>query len=132
MCGWWGLLSCGGLLKGAALESGFSCPQGFDLCDCGGRTALCSAVIGQYTDTGLAGGEWHLRTRRGVYRLYAFSNIGSILGLLIYPLLLEPFLSLQAQWLGFCIFLLLYSISIFLTAHTLKTYRVAADERGVG
>jgi hypothetical protein len=34
------------------------------------------------------------------YRLYALSNFGSLLGLVSYPILVEPFLSLQAQgWL---------------------------------
>ncbi len=37
---------------------------------------------------------------RGVYRLYAVSNLGSFAGLLTYPFLLEPFVALQAQWLG--------------------------------
>ncbi|MCL1920814.1 MAG: fused MFS/spermidine synthase [Kiritimatiellaeota bacterium] len=36
-----------------------------------------------------------------VYSLYAVSNAGSLLGLLAYPLVLEPFVPLTAQWLGF-------------------------------
>ncbi|MBN8579906.1 MAG: fused MFS/spermidine synthase [Anaerolineae bacterium] len=44
-------------------------------------------------------------------RLYSLSNIGSLLGLLAYPLLIEPWLSLQAQgwtWaLGFIVFAVL-------------------------
>ncbi len=39
--------------------------------------------------------------RSDVYRLYAVSNAGSLLGLLCYPFLVEPFLSLDAQWYGF-------------------------------
>jgi hypothetical protein len=35
---------------------------------------------------------------RGVYTLYGFSNLGSVCGLLAYPLLIEPFLPLTAQW----------------------------------
>ncbi|MBI3268408.1 MAG: fused MFS/spermidine synthase [Planctomycetes bacterium] len=35
--------------------------------------------------------------RRSPYRLYAVSNAGSLLGLLAYPLLVEPFLPLRAQ-----------------------------------
>ncbi len=39
--------------------------------------------------------------RSDVYALYAVSNAGSLLGLLCYPFLVEPFLSLDAQWYGF-------------------------------
>jgi len=35
---------------------------------------------------------------RGVYRLYAVSNLGSLLGLLAYPLVVEPYVSIGAQW----------------------------------
>lgn len=38
-----------------------------------------------------------------VYRLYAVSNFGSFCGLLIYPFLLEPFVSLTGQWCGFAL-----------------------------
>jgi spermidine synthase len=38
-----------------------------------------------------------------VYRLYAISNFGSFCGLLIYPFLLEPFVPLTWQWLGFAL-----------------------------
>lgn len=34
----------------------------------------------------------------GDYRLYAVSNLGSFAGLLAYPLLLEPFVGISAQW----------------------------------
>ena len=46
---------------------------------------------------------------RSPYRLYALSNLGSLLGLLMYPLLLEPFLRLHTQaWIwtaGYAVFL---------------------------
>lgn len=45
-----------------------------------------------------------------VYRLYAVSNLGSLSGLLIYPFLLEPFASLNTQWYGFSLCLLLYTL----------------------
>ncbi len=45
---------------------------------------------------------------RAVYKLYAVSNLGSLLGLLVYPFLLEPYVSLNAQWYGFAACLLLY------------------------
>lgn len=35
---------------------------------------------------------------RDVYRLYAVSNAGSLLGLMVYPFALEPFVPLTAQW----------------------------------
>ncbi|MEI7948431.1 MAG: fused MFS/spermidine synthase, partial [bacterium] len=41
------------------------------------------------------------RPKSDVYSLYAVSNAGSLLGLLCYPFLVEPFLSLNVQWYGF-------------------------------
>lgn len=41
----------------------------------------------------------HLDTQRSPYHLYALSNIGSVGGLLCYPFLLEPLLTLNNQWL---------------------------------
>ena len=45
---------------------------------------------------------WYAKSRPGTapYRLYAFSNIGSLVALLSYPLLLEPFVSSHHQALG--------------------------------
>ncbi|MDF9834132.1 hypothetical protein M2103_002369 [Ereboglobus sp. PH5-5] len=45
---------------------------------------------------------------RGVYRLYAISNLGSFFGLFAYPFLLDPFVSLRGQWLGWCAGLVVY------------------------
>jgi hypothetical protein len=54
--------------------------------------------------------------RPDVYRLYAVSNAGSLLGLLCYPFLVEPFLSLNAQWYGFAACLGVYAVLLaFLT-----------------
>src|SRR6266550_508429 len=56
--------------------------------------------------------SWFARTYPGLspYRLYALSNLGSLLGLLSYPFLVEPWLTLHMQarvWsLGFLIFLI--------------------------
>src|SRR5882672_2561957 len=56
---------------------------------------------------------WHARTHPGVtpYRLFALSNLGSMLALLSYPLLVEPMLALGRQaaiWsAGFVLFALL-------------------------
>ncbi|MFA7175051.1 MAG: fused MFS/spermidine synthase [Kiritimatiellia bacterium] len=53
---------------------------------------------------------------REIYKLYAVSNVGSLLGLLIYPFLIEPFLSLSAQWYGFTACLLVYTVFMGLIA----------------
>ncbi|MFA7175549.1 MAG: hypothetical protein WC340_19395, partial [Kiritimatiellia bacterium] len=53
---------------------------------------------------------------RSIYKLYAVSNAGSLLGLLIYPFLIEPFLSLSAQWYGFTACLLAYTLFMGLLA----------------
>jgi len=47
---------------------------------------------------------------RNVYSLYAVSNLGSLLGLLSYPFVLEPFVSLTAQWYGFAVAMALYAL----------------------
>ena len=41
--------------------------------------------------------DWFAHTRRVPYRLYALSNLGSLLGLVAYPAIVERFLPLQAQ-----------------------------------
>ena len=52
---------------------------------------------------------------RGVYRLYAVSNLGSFCGLLAYPLLFEPHVSLTAQWWGFAAGLAVYAALLWRT-----------------
>jgi hypothetical protein len=49
------------------------------------------------------------RTSREIYKLYAVSNLGSLSGLLAYPFLVEPFVSLDGQWYGFAAALLAYA-----------------------
>jgi hypothetical protein len=44
-----------------------------------------------------------------VYHLYAFSNAGSLVGLLCYPLFVEPYVTLTIQWHGFAVCLALYT-----------------------
>ena len=46
--------------------------------------------------------DWFARSGMGAapYRLYALSNLGSLLALLAYPAVIEPFLPLRAQSLG--------------------------------
>jgi hypothetical protein len=43
---------------------------------------------------------WYARTQRSPYRLFALSNAGSLIGLLAYPFLLEPWLTTLAQTHG--------------------------------
>ena len=45
---------------------------------------------------------WYARSRKAVepYRLFAFSNAGSMLGLLSYPVVVEPFVSVRRQAMG--------------------------------
>ena len=48
----------------------------------------------------------------GVYKLYAVSNLGSFAGLFAYPLIIEPFVSLEMQWLGFAVLMGAYTLLI--------------------
>jgi hypothetical protein len=53
--------------------------------------------------------RWQSSTRplESTYRLYALSNLGSLLGLITYPLLLEPLFGLHLQaWLWFLVYLI--------------------------
>ncbi len=52
----------------------------------------------------------------GDYRLYAVSNLGSFLGLFAYPLLIEPFVGLSAQWMMLGGALFLYTSLLFLAS----------------
>lgn len=55
-----------------------------------------------------------LSSRHGntVYKLYAVSNIGSLCGLLFYPLILEPYTSLTTQWILFAFGLAIYTFFV--------------------
>jgi len=55
---------------------------------------------------------------RQVYRLYAVSNLGSLCGLIAYPVLLEPFVSLTVQWYGFAAGVLIYTLLLAGLART--------------
>ncbi len=46
----------------------------------------------------------------GKYKLYAISNLGSLLGLIAYPFVLEPFLPLSKQWFVFASVAAIYSV----------------------
>jgi hypothetical protein len=67
----------------------------------------------------------HSRPKSSPYWLYALSNIGSLLGLLAYPFLIEPHLTLKTQgWTwsaGYALFVVLVSTVAF------KAWRSSAD-----
>ena len=85
---------------------------------------------------------WYSRIRPGaaVYRLYALSNLGSLLALLAYPLLVEPFLTRRTQatlWsVGLAAFALLCAGCALLASRYATRPQVAAaggdGETGVG
>ena len=60
--------------------------------------------------------HWFAREHPGKspYRLYSLSNLGSLVGLLAYPLLLEPFLSLHTQaWIWTALYAVFISLCGF-------------------
>ena len=75
----------------------------------------------------------HYRTnalRPDVYALYAVSNAGSLLGLLCYPFLVEPFLSLDAQWYGFAGALAAYGGLLGVLARGMQPQNPQKAQRG--
>ena len=70
------------------------------------------------------------RPMSDVYRLYAVSNAGSLLGLLCYPFLVEPFLSLDAQWYGFAGALAVYGGLLAVLAKGLQPQKVVVEGSG--
>jgi hypothetical protein len=69
--------------------------------------------------------DWFARSGMGAapYRLYALSNLGSLLALLAYPALVEPFLPLRAQSLGWSGLFVLFAAAC--GAATLRLLRSA-------
>ncbi len=59
----------------------------------------------------------------GNYRLYAVSNAGSLLGLMAYSLLVEPYVGLGAQWLGLGALLLCYALLL------VRCYKESAPQK---
>lgn len=47
------------------------------------------------------------------YKLYAVSNVGSLLGLLAYPFVFEPYVPLRSQWLGFAAGIVVYAAALW-------------------
>lgn len=58
-----------------------------------------------------------------VYHLYAVSNAGSLLGLLCYPFLIEPFIALSIQWYGFAACFGLYTTLMAFLAQGSKSIK---------
>lgn len=67
-----------------------------------------------------------------VYRLYAVSNFGSLLGLLSYPFVLEPFVSLTVQWYGLAAGLAAYAVLLARVALRGESGREGRPRIGVG
>lgn len=72
--------------------------------------------------------SWFARLRPGEspYRLYALSNLGSALGLLVYPFVLEPLLPLSAQAATWSIGFLLFAALLFTCARLLVVAQPAS------
>jgi hypothetical protein len=70
---------------------------------------------------------------RSPYRLYALSNVGSLLGLLSYPFLIEPNLRLGAQgWIwdaGYALFFVIYYFTARSVAHSVASEEKPASTR---
>jgi hypothetical protein len=65
------------------------------------------------------------------YRLYALSNIGSLLALLSYPVLIEPNLTLQTQaYLWTLIFVVFAVIAVYLAFRTLRWMQSEEGQQG--
>ena len=64
---------------------------------------------------------------KDAYRLYAVSNAGSLLGLVAYPFLFEPYVRLTTQWLGFAVGILVYAVALAWLARDAGSAR---DARG--
>ncbi len=58
---------------------------------------------------------------RGVYKLYAVSNLGSFIGLFVHPLILEPFVAVSWQWRGFALAMFAYALFVGFVAVRQRT-----------
>lgn len=69
--------------------------------------------------------------QRNTYRLYALSNIGSLLGLLSYPFVIEPLLSLNQQsllWSAGFGFYFLWTLACLYSLRRVDSDAIAADQ----
>jgi hypothetical protein len=66
--------------------------------------------------------SWYARTSdNSPYRLYALSNLGSLIGLFSYPLVIEPLLKLRVQaWVWFALYVV-YASGMVVCARGLRT-----------
>jgi hypothetical protein len=75
---------------------------------------------------------WFSRTfpQKSAYRLYALSNAGSLLGLVTYPVLIEPYLTLAWQGRLWSLLYILYAgLAVFGAIKSLRSYpREAIDQ----
>lgn len=55
------------------------------------------------------------------YRLYALSNVGSLLGLLLYPILVEPLLPIRGQAIVWSLTYLLFALGVIMSANRLRS-----------
>ncbi|MDB4889391.1 MAG: integral rane protein-like protein [Gemmatimonadetes bacterium] len=64
--------------------------------------------------------SWYARETNGgsAYRLYSISNVGSLLALVLYPLVLEPFLSLHQQSLLVAVAFGIFAVASFFIVST--------------
>lgn len=67
---------------------------------------------------------------KDAYRLYAVSNAGSLLGLVAYPFLFEPYVRLTTQWLGFAVGILVYAVALAWLARDAGSARDARGAAG--
>jgi hypothetical protein len=67
-------------------------------------------------------------SERGVYRLYAWSNAGSLAALLAYPLLAEPLLAMRTQAWGALALLAAYALGLAALLRSAPTEPVPAPE----
>jgi len=72
--------------------------------------------------------SWFTRTHRGStpYRLYSLSNLGSLLGLLTYPFLVEPWLSLRMQAWLWTLGFVAYALACAYCARRIRTIAATA------
>ena len=66
----------------------------------------------------------------GVYRLYAVSNFGSLLGLLAYPFVFEPYVGLTHQWIGFAVGIVAYAALLWRLAGCGEDVRRETEDGG--
>jgi hypothetical protein len=66
----------------------------------------------------------------GHYRLYALSNLGSILGLLSYPFLVEPMMSLPVQAWVWAVLYFLFALGVSRVAFRLRPSKVNPEFKG--